>query len=53
MEVATADVMIEADIDHHGVLDQARDLLASHHGIEHATWQVEPAGHTGCHDVGW
>jgi cobalt-zinc-cadmium efflux system protein len=53
MEVATAHVMIGADIDHHGVLDQARHLLASHHGIEHATLQVEPAGHTGCHDVGW
>ena len=34
MEVATAHVMVGADIDHHGVLDQARDLLASHHGIE-------------------
>jgi cobalt-zinc-cadmium efflux system protein len=53
MEVATAHVMIGADIDHHGVLDQARDLLSHHHGIDHATLQVEPAGHTGCHDVGW
>lgn len=53
MEVATAHVMIGADIDHHGVLDQARHVLADRHGIAHATLQVEPVDHTGCHDVDW
>ena len=39
--------------EHDHVLDAARDLLRDRHGIAHATLQVEPATHTGCHEVGW
>lgn len=53
MEVATAHVMIGRGTDAHGVLDQARDLLAERHGISHATLQVEPEDHTGCDEVDW
>jgi cobalt-zinc-cadmium efflux system protein len=53
MEVASAHLMTEVGVDHHGVLDQARTLLAERHGIDHATVQVEPADHEGCHEVGW
>jgi cobalt-zinc-cadmium efflux system protein len=53
MEVASAHLMTEVGVDHHGVLDQARTVLAERHGIAHATVQVEPADHEGCHEVGW
>jgi cobalt-zinc-cadmium efflux system protein len=53
MEVATAHLMVEVGVDHHGVLDQAREVLAERHGIRHATLQVEPADHHGCEDVTW
>ncbi len=53
MDVASAHLMTEVGVDHHGVLDQARILLAERHGIAHATVQVEPADHEGCHEVGW
>jgi cobalt-zinc-cadmium efflux system protein len=53
MDVASAHLMTHVGIDHHGVLDQARTLLAERHGIDHATVQVEPDDHEGCHDVGW
>jgi cobalt-zinc-cadmium efflux system protein len=35
------------------VLDQARHLLGDDYGIAHATLQVEPDSHTGCHEVTW
>lgn len=53
MDVATAHLMVTTDTPHHGVLDQARTLLAARYGIEHATLQVEPEDHTGCEDVTW
>lgn len=53
MEVASAHLMVRSDADLHGVLDQARALLADEHGIDHATLQVEPEDHTGCADVDW
>jgi cobalt-zinc-cadmium efflux system protein len=53
MDVASAHLMTEVGVDHHGVLDQARTLLAERHGISHATVQVEPADHEGCQDVDW
>ena len=53
MDVATAHLMVAAGIDSHAVLDQARDLLAVHHGITHSTLQVEPDDHNGCGDVSW
>ena len=53
MDVASAHLMTEVGVDHHGVLDQARLLLAERHGIPHATFQVEPDGPRGCHEVDW
>ncbi|MCB1029941.1 MAG: cation transporter, partial [Acidimicrobiales bacterium] len=53
MEVASAHVMVNDNVDHHGVLDAARDVLQREYGISHATLQVEPASHHGCDDVSW
>jgi cobalt-zinc-cadmium efflux system protein len=52
MDVASAHVMVGADADAHGVLDQARDLLLEHE-IAHATIQVEPDDHAGCAELNW
>jgi cobalt-zinc-cadmium efflux system protein len=53
MEVATAHVMVSAGSDTHGVLDQARQVLADRHGLTHATLQVEPDNHRGCDEMSW
>jgi cobalt-zinc-cadmium efflux system protein len=53
MEVVSAHVMVRADVDVHGVLDQGRALLAERHGVEHATLQVEPETHDGCEEIAW
>lgn len=53
MEVATAHLMVAVGTDHHAVLDEARTLLADHHGITHATLQVEPDDHHGCDELTW
>jgi cobalt-zinc-cadmium efflux system protein len=53
MEVATAHLMVASGTDAHGVLDQARQLLAERHGITHATLQVEPDDHSGCDELNW
>jgi cobalt-zinc-cadmium efflux system protein len=53
MEVASAHLMVGRGTDAHRVLDQARDLLAGRYGITHATLQVEPDDHQGCHEVSW
>jgi len=53
MDVATAHLMVTTTTDHHRVLDDARTLLRSQYGIEHATLQVEPEDHEGCEDVTW
>lgn len=53
MEVASVHLMIPDEADPHPVLDQARQLLREKHGIDHATLQVEPASHTGCHELRW
>ena len=53
MDVASAHLMVGNAIDHHHVLDQARDLLRERYGIGHATLQVEPEDHRGCDEVGW
>ena len=44
--------MVAQGIEHHAVLDQARDVLRDRYGISHATLQVEPDDH-GCHEVAW
>ncbi|MEU1388518.1 MULTISPECIES: cation diffusion facilitator family transporter [unclassified Nonomuraea] len=53
MHVATAHLVTGDQSDNHSVLDQARDLLRTRHGVAHATLQVEPDGHIGCDEVGW
>lgn len=53
MEVASAHVMVRAGADTHGVLDQARVSLADEHDIVHATLQIEPDDHEGCHELQW
>ncbi len=53
MDVASAHLMVGADTDPHGVLDQARDVLRARYEIAHATLQVEPDDHTGCAEVTW
>ncbi len=53
METVSAHLTASEDADHHAILDQARSLLADTYGIEHATFQVEPECHVGCHDVNW
>jgi cobalt-zinc-cadmium efflux system protein len=53
MDVASAHLMVGLTIDHHGVLDQARDVLRDRYGIGHATLQIEPEDHRGCDEVGW
>lgn len=53
MEVLTAHVVTTEETPSHAVLDQARDLLLRHHGISHATLQVEPSSHRGCDELDW
>ena len=53
MEAASAHIVVSDDADSHGVLDQARHLLADRYGITHGTFQIEPASHVGCADVTW
>mgnify|MGYP000002538667 FL=1 len=53
MDVASAHLMVASGVDTHGVLDQARVLLAERHGITHATLQVEPDDHQGCNELTW
>ena len=53
METVSAHLTASESADHHAILDQARSLLADTYGIEHATFQVEPECHVGCHDVHW
>jgi cobalt-zinc-cadmium efflux system protein len=53
MNVATAHLMTVEGADPHEVLDRARAVMREEFGVEHATLQVEPQSHTGCHDVTW
>lgn len=53
MDAASAHLVTESGADAHAVLDRARELLASSHGIGHGTFQVEPAEHTGCAEMAW
>ncbi|MEK7410166.1 MAG: cation diffusion facilitator family transporter [Actinomycetota bacterium] len=53
MDVASAHLMVATGVDTHGVLDQARALLADKYDIAHATLQVEPDDHDGCSEMTW
>ncbi len=53
MDTVSVHLAIDGSTDMHAVLDRARDLLATGYGIGHATLQIEPDDHEGCHEVGW
>lgn len=53
MDAASAHLMIRTGVDAHGVLDSARHLLDDRYHVTHATFQVEPDTHDGCHEVTW
>jgi cobalt-zinc-cadmium efflux system protein len=53
MDAMSVHLQVRPDSDMHAALDQARDLLRDHHGISHATVQVEPTEHEGCKEVLW
>ncbi len=53
MEVASAHIMVSAGTDHHAVLDEAREVVSTKHGVAHATLQIEPDDHKGCDQVDW
>lgn len=53
MHVATAHLVAESAAAGPGVLEQARAVLSTRHGIEHATLQVEPADEPGCDALDW
>lgn len=53
MEAASAHLVTAVAADGHGVLDRARELLATRYGISHGTFQIEPENHAGCDQVAW
>jgi len=53
MNTATAHIVIDDGLDSHPTLDAARDVLAREFGIDHATFQIEPASHSGCDEMAW
>ncbi|MGJ6980556.1 cation diffusion facilitator family transporter [Aestuariimicrobium soli] len=53
MHVATAHLVTPDEAAATAVLREARGLLSSKHGIEHATLQVEARADRGCHDLDW
>ncbi len=53
MDAASAHLVMASTADSHGVLDDARHCVATRHGIDHATFQVEPDSHEGCDQVNW
>jgi cobalt-zinc-cadmium efflux system protein len=53
MDVASVHLMVCDGTDSHAVLDRARVILRDHHGIDHATLQVEPDTHEGCDELAW
>jgi cobalt-zinc-cadmium efflux system protein len=53
MEAASVHLVTVDGIDQHSVLDQARSMLADQYRIDHGTFQIEPASHTGCTEVQW
>jgi cobalt-zinc-cadmium efflux system protein len=54
MEVASAHLTIRDGIDQTSLLGAARELLATHYRIEHATLQLEPReSAVKCHELSW
>jgi cobalt-zinc-cadmium efflux system protein len=53
MHVATAHLVARDTTTAAGVLTEARRVLRTDHGIEHATLQVEASADRGCHELDW
>jgi cobalt-zinc-cadmium efflux system protein len=53
MEVASAHLLVGAEVDAHAILDRARGLLEEVYGIAHATLQVESKSHRNCIEIEW
>ncbi|MGH8924111.1 MAG: cation diffusion facilitator family transporter [Acidimicrobiia bacterium] len=53
MEVASAHLLIGAEVDARSTLDRARGLLEDAYGIAHATLQVESSSHRNCVEIEW
>jgi cobalt-zinc-cadmium efflux system protein len=53
MEVASAHLLVGAEVDSHATLDRARNLLEDVYGIAHATLQVEARSHRNCVEIEW
>lgn len=53
MDAASAHLVTESVSRSHDVLDEARALVAERYGIDHGTFQIEPASHSGCDEVTW
>ena len=53
MDAASAHLVVTRGTDAHGVLDRARELLATRYHVDHGTFQVEPDDHEGCHELTW
>ncbi|TLG08825.1 cation transporter [Nocardia cyriacigeorgica] len=53
MNVATAHLVVDGDNDARTILAEAARRLRDDHGLAHATVQVEPTDHTGCHELDW
>jgi cobalt-zinc-cadmium efflux system protein len=53
MDVLTAHLGIDPDVDEQTVLRQARAVLAERFQLQHATLQVEAPGNHGCDEMTW
>lgn len=53
MHVATAHLVATAKVSAERVLEDARTILRTNHGVEHATIQVEATEGVQCHELGW
>lgn len=53
MDVGTVHLVVGPRVEHSGVLQSARRLLAENYGIEHVTVQLETAGVMSCGELGW
>ncbi len=53
MDAVSVHLVVSPGSDTHATLDQARQALETGHRITHATVQIEPSNHQGCHLVQW
>ena len=53
MDAVSVHLVVAPGSDTHATLDQARQALETQHRISHATVQIEPSNHRGCHLVQW